>query len=94
MNNKWSPNSWRSKNAKHMPKYADESLLKEILNKIKEFPPLVFAEDFSFLVRLLLFRPCGKTRKHNYISHKWIKSNEIPFSDAKGSNSQGSWHNC
>tara|TARA_B100000700_G_scaffold227728_1_gene251514 strand:- start:855 stop:2222 length:1368 start_codon:yes stop_codon:yes gene_type:complete len=42
---KWSPNSWRSKPAKHMPIYKDENLLKEYLDKIKKFPPLVFAGE-------------------------------------------------
>ena len=45
MNNKWSPETWRSKKAKHIPKYADESELKNSLNKIKEYPPLVFAGE-------------------------------------------------
>ena len=45
MNNKWSPDTWRSKKAKHIPKYADESELKNSLNKIKEYPPLVFAGE-------------------------------------------------
>ena len=44
MKTSWSPNSWRSKPAKHMPKYKDENLLKESLDKIK-FPPLVFAGE-------------------------------------------------
>ena len=41
----WSPNSWRSKPAKHMPIYKDENSLKECLDKIKKFPPLVFAGE-------------------------------------------------
>ena len=45
MKTSWSPNSWRSKPAKHMPKYKDENLLKESLDKIKKFPPLVFAGE-------------------------------------------------
>ena len=31
MNNKWSPDSWRSKKAKHIPKYADATELKNSL---------------------------------------------------------------
>ena len=45
MNNKWSPDSWRSKKAKHIPKYADVTELKNSLNKIKAYPPLVFAGE-------------------------------------------------
>ena len=45
MNSKWAPNSWRSKPAKHLPIYKDEDLLKVSLDKIKNFPPLVFAGE-------------------------------------------------
>ena len=45
MKSSWSPNSWRTKPAKHMPIYKDENLLKESLDKIKKFPPLVFAGE-------------------------------------------------
>jgi len=45
MKTSWSPNSWRSKPAKHMPIYKDENSLKECLDKIKKFPPLVFAGE-------------------------------------------------
>jgi len=45
MKTPWSPNSWRSKPAKHMPIYKDEDSLKECLDKIKKFPPLVFAGE-------------------------------------------------
>ena len=45
MNSQWSPNSWRSKPAKHLPIYKDEVLLKNALDKIRDFPPLVFAGE-------------------------------------------------
>ena len=45
MKNQWSPSSWRSKTAKHQPIYKDESQLKGSLEKIKKFPPLVFAGE-------------------------------------------------
>ena len=45
MNSQWSPNSWRSKPAKHLPIYKDEALLKNSLDKIRDFPPLVFAGE-------------------------------------------------
>ena len=44
MSSQWSPNSWRSKPAKHLPIYKDEILLKS-LDKIRDFPPLVFAYE-------------------------------------------------
>ena len=45
MKEQWSPNSWRLKTAKHLPVYKDEDLLKKSLEKIKKFPPLVFAGE-------------------------------------------------
>ena len=45
MNDKWTPDSWRSKKGKHMPTYANELELKNTLNTIREFPPLVFAGE-------------------------------------------------
>ena len=45
MKSQWSPNSWRSKPAKHLPIYKDKNLLKSSLDKIKKFPPLVFAGE-------------------------------------------------
>ena len=45
MNMKWSPDSWRSKQAKHMPTYENDTELKKVLEVIKELPPLVFAGE-------------------------------------------------
>ncbi len=45
MKTQWSPSSWRSKPAKHLPIYKDEVFLKKSLDKIKNFPPLVFAGE-------------------------------------------------
>ena len=40
---KWNTNSWRKYPVKHIPKYEDEKELNVVLNKLKTFPPLVFA---------------------------------------------------
>tara|TARA_B100000579_G_scaffold337761_1_gene288834 strand:- start:563 stop:1936 length:1374 start_codon:yes stop_codon:yes gene_type:complete len=45
MKEQWSPNSWRLKPAKHLPIYKDEDVLNNALDKIKKFPPLVFAGE-------------------------------------------------
>ena len=45
MKSDWSPNSWRSKPAKHLPVYKDKELLKKSIDKIRAFPPLVFAGE-------------------------------------------------
>ncbi len=49
MKNNWSPSSWRKKDALHMPKYLDETHLNNTLEKISQFPPLVFAGEARLL---------------------------------------------
>ena len=39
----WKVNSWRKFPAKHIPRYDDENEINSLLNKLKTFPPLVFA---------------------------------------------------
>ena len=41
----WSPESWTTKTAKHLPKYDDPASLKTVMNKLKNYPPLVFAGE-------------------------------------------------
>lgn len=53
MSDKWSPNSWRNKNALHMPNYQNEDHLNKTLNEISKYPPLVFAGEARLLKRNL-----------------------------------------
>ena len=53
MNNKWSPNSWRSKPAKHIPTYKDLNDLNKTIEELKRFPPLVFAGEARNLQKQL-----------------------------------------
>ena len=46
---KWKVNSWRNYPVKHIPSYEDEKDLNIVLNKIKSFPPLVFAGETTHL---------------------------------------------
>ena len=46
---KWKINSWKNYQVKHIPKYEDEKELNMVLNKIKTFPPLVFAGETRHL---------------------------------------------
>ena len=46
---KWKINSWRDYPVKHIPKYEDGKELNKVLNKIKSFPPLVFAGETRHL---------------------------------------------
>ena len=46
---KWKVNSWRNYPVKHIPNYEDEKDLNIVLNKIKSFPPLVFAGETTHL---------------------------------------------
>jgi len=45
----WKINSWRNYPAKHIPEYPDKKELEIVLNKIKDFPPLVFAGETRHL---------------------------------------------
>ena len=45
----WKPNSWRKYPVKHVPSYESEKELNQVLNKIKSFPPLVFAGETRHL---------------------------------------------
>jgi 3-deoxy-D-arabino-heptulosonate 7-phosphate (DAHP) synthase len=50
---KWKINSWRNYPVKHIPTYEDEKELNMVLNKIKNFPPLVFAGETTHLKKQL-----------------------------------------
>ncbi len=45
----WKINSWRDYPVKHIPEYPDKKELDGVLNKIKDFPPLVFAGETRHL---------------------------------------------
>ncbi len=45
MSQNWSPNSWRSKKILQMPTYPDVDKLAAVEEKLKSFPPLVFAGE-------------------------------------------------
>ncbi len=41
----WTPDSWKSKPAKHLPDYDDKTALNEALEELRKCPPLVFAGE-------------------------------------------------
>ena len=45
----WKINSWRNHPVKHVPEYPDKKELEQVLGKIKNFPPLVFAGETRHL---------------------------------------------
>jgi len=45
----WKINSWRNYPVKHIPEYPDKKELDGVLNKINDFPPLVFAGETRHL---------------------------------------------
>ena len=49
----WKINSWRKYPVKHIPQYEDEKELEMVLNKLKTFPPLVFAGETRHLKQQL-----------------------------------------
>ena len=42
---KWTLNSWRNYPVKHIPEYENKKELSMVLDKIRNFPPLVFAGE-------------------------------------------------
>ena len=60
MTEKWSPNSWRAKKAKHIPHYQNEEELNDVLFKIANYPPLVFAGEARMLENKLAEVSNGK----------------------------------
>ena len=50
---KWNLNSWKNYPAKHLPEYQDKKELDLVLNKIKNYPPLVFAGETRSLKKSL-----------------------------------------
>ena len=49
----WKINSWRKYPVKHIPEYPDKKELEQVLGKIKNFPPLVFAGETRHLKQQL-----------------------------------------
>src|SRR5580693_8008390 len=49
----WSPDSWRSKPARQMPVYPDETALKAAEARLAKLPPLVFAGEARRLKKKL-----------------------------------------
>ena len=45
----WSVKSWRDYEAKHIPIYPEVKKLREVVNKLKNFPPLVFSGEIRSL---------------------------------------------
>ncbi len=49
----WNPDGWRQRTALQMPDYADQAVLDGVLDKLRSFPPLVFAGEVNALRRKL-----------------------------------------
>lgn len=45
MSSEWTPDSWRSHEARHLPEYADAAALAEAEATLSHYPPLVFAGE-------------------------------------------------
>ncbi len=53
MTTQWNPEGWRQRPALQMPEYADDAGLGAVLDKLRSFPPLVFAGEVNALRRRL-----------------------------------------
>ena len=45
MSSAWTPNSWTSKPSKHMPVYPDHAKVDATVERLRNYPPLVFAGE-------------------------------------------------
>src|SRR5258707_1959796 len=53
MGDKWSPESWRTKPITQMPEYPDQEKLENVENRLRGYPPLVFAGEARRLTETL-----------------------------------------
>jgi 3-deoxy-7-phosphoheptulonate synthase len=53
MMTEWTPESWKSKPAKHMPTYQDPAQVDSVVSKLRNYPPLVFAGEARALKKTL-----------------------------------------
>ena len=53
MNTQWSPASWRGREGLQMPVYPDEAARDEVVDKLRSYPPLVFAGEANSLKKKL-----------------------------------------
>ena len=53
MTQKWSPDSWRSRNVLQMPTYPDPAALAAVEQRLQNYPPLIFAGEARRLKHLL-----------------------------------------
>jgi 3-deoxy-7-phosphoheptulonate synthase len=53
MAGKWSPDSWRGKPIRQAPEYPDPAKLESVENRLRGFPPLVFAGEARRLMQAL-----------------------------------------
>ena len=58
---KWKLNSWKDKPVKHIPEYENKEQLRNILNELSSFPPLVFAGETRSLLKNLADVSQGKS---------------------------------
>jgi len=60
MNERWTPDSWRSKPIQQVPAYTDEAALKVVEEQLSGFPPLVFAGEARKLKKALASVAAGE----------------------------------
>ena len=60
MAHNWTPDSWQSKEARHLPSYPDAAALDRVTGILTNFPPLVFAGEAHALKADLAQVAAGK----------------------------------
>jgi len=56
----WTPESWQTREARHLPRYPDEAALAQVTRRLTSFPPLVFAGEARALKAELAEVAAGK----------------------------------
>ena len=74
---KWKPNSWKNYPVKHIPDYQNEDELNSVLNKLKDFPPLVFAGETRHLKDQLANVVDGKAFLYKEVTAQKVLQNFI-----------------
>ncbi len=60
LQSQWTPSSWRERPARQQPVYADAEALESVLQRLRQLPPLVVAEEVEDLRRFIAEAAAGR----------------------------------
>ena len=77
---KWTPESWRAKSIVQVPTYPDQKVLGEVEERLRNFPPLVFAGEARRLKAYLADVAAGKVKPKKNPKGRLIFTKKMPCS--------------